>query len=216
MKQRTADEGFQFHRTIPVRVYSEDPIQRDRIVRAQVMVTNALTELLHKQSTEKVVSYEGVYERPAEPTIIEIGCGTADISGPFTRRLKCHVIGIDASEEALAKAKERFPDMSTVHANALYHYRPSDVLIMCEFLEHMEDPLDITKRWMPMAQYAVISHPLNEPVDSMIAAGEHQWSFTEEDFDNWFKLNGYEIIEKEIFQMGLYTMIIGVGRNANP
>jgi predicted TPR repeat methyltransferase len=204
MKQRTADEGFQEHRSIPVRVYSEDPIQRDRIIRAQVMVTEALSEYLH------------TFPLRTNPlVVVELGCGTADISGPFTRR-KCKVIGIDASQPALDKAKERFPDMTTCLKNVTEAEPiPSDVLIMCEFLEHMEDPLKLIKPWMVNANYAVISHPLNEPVDSLIAAGEHQWSFSEEDFENWFKFNGYELMQKEIFQMGLYTMILGVGRNAN-
>lgn len=199
MKPRTSTEGFEFHKNIPVRVYSEDVIQRDRIERARTFVRSAIN-----------------MGRVPKPVIVELGCGTADISGSFYK--EGLVIGIDASESALETAKQRFSSMVTLNEDITKApANECDVLILCEVLEHLEDPFSLVKKHLPHADYAVISHPLNEALDSNIAAGEHQWSYNEEDFDNWFKLGGHTLIEKQIFQMGLYTMIIGVGkRNANP
>src|SRR5205807_79387 len=61
-----------------------------------------------------------------------------------------------------------------------------DVLILCEVLEHVENPGDLVDQWLPRAKNVIISHQLDEPVGSHLSGDVHVWSCSEKDFDNWF------------------------------
>jgi len=74
------------------------------------------------------------------PDIIDLGCGP----GRYTEKFSVlgHVTGVDLSDEAIAMASARFPDV-TFHAGNLYelplpaeHY---DVVISQEVIDHVED-----------------------------------------------------------------------------
>lgn len=138
--------------------------------------------------------------------IIELGCGAGDISGPFSHIHE--VIGIDVTPGAVAKAKERFPDMIAVEGNAEAGPVGScDILILTEFLEHIQAPLTLVGAWLPYAKYAVIGHPLNDP--GGLEAG-HVWSYNEDDYVMWHVLGGHRAISTEFFSMPPFPgMIIG-------
>lgn len=81
--------------------------------------------------------------------------------------------------------------------------------------EHLEDPTTLVRKWLPKCKAAVISHPLDEPLDSMLAAGDHCWSFSEADLLGWFAIGGYnEIRECATFSMGQYKIGIARGLRA--
>src|SRR5262249_52349698 len=74
------------------------------------------------------------------PEIIDLGCGP----GWYTEKFASfgHVTGVDLSEEAIAMAKARFPQV-TFHTGDIYalplpteHY---DVVISQEVIDHVED-----------------------------------------------------------------------------
>lgn len=139
--------------------------------------------------------------------IVELGCGTMDISGPFSRDQLAY--GVECNHDAVQIAAERWPD---AHLNVLtLDPEVCDVLVCCEFLEHIENPSELVAGWLPLAKHCVISHPLNGDLTGDLSAGEHQWSFSREDFVNWFTIGGHRIVEEQVFKMGGYEIILGRG-----
>lgn len=149
-------------------------------------------------------------ECPTPAMIVELGCGAGDISGPQAE--KHRVIGVDIVPEAQRVCAERWPKMEfrLMPVEDLQPF-PCDVLVLCEFLEHVAEPEAIVKSWLPKARWSIIGHPLNEGDDW----GEegHTWSYDEEDFLRWFELGGYELVSHSKFSMSIYAeMALGIGR----
>lgn len=191
LQERTLESGWGHHQRDPVRVYAEDPVQKDRIKRAQKYLRDIIADGVGHHSK-----------------ILELGCGTGDISGPFCYSNR--VVGIDVASQQIQKARERFPNGEWLMGPVEYYASgPWDVIVMCEFLEHIEEPKKLVERWLPNASHAIISHPINEPVNSQLSAGDHCWSYTEEDFKKWFEIGGHEIQDQQIFQMGAYDIALG-------
>lgn len=196
IKSRSVAEGVEHHRKNPVREYSRDAIQEDRITKARRYVKMALLGVGHGRKT-----------------IVEIGCGTMDITGPLAEAHE--VIGLECNEGCIAKAKELYPQ-AVIHAGAIEEVKPfkADVVVFCEILEHLEDPHGLVAKWLPLCRAAVISHPLDEPIDSILSGGDHCWSLSEDDLREWYELNGLNMVDGEKFKMGSYT--IGLSRGVRP
>lgn len=143
-------------------------------------------------------------------TIVELGCGAGDVSGPFASKNTVH--GYDITAAAKVACNERFPQMIFTLA-AVEHIDPieCDILVMTEFLEHVDNPVAIIQKWMPLAGWSIIGHPLDEP-DPPFEPG-HIWSYTREDFQRWFPLGGHRMHEEFRFPMGPWdAMILGHGQ----
>lgn len=143
------------------------------------------------------------------PTIVELGCGAGDISGPYATDDRRRVIGYDVTPAAEEACNTRWPRME-FHLQPVEEVEPldCDILVMTEFLEHVEDPEKIVRAWLPKARWAVIGHPLDEP-DPPIEPG-HIWSYTREDWRAWFKMGGHQWREEFRFPMGPWdAMILG-------
>ena len=139
--------------------------------------------------------------------IVELGCGAGDISGPHS--LTSEVIGVDVTQAAAIACGERWPEM-TFLLSPVEELNPvaCDLLILTEFLEHVDNPVAIVQSWLPLARWAVIGHPLDEP-DPPIEPG-HIWSYTREDWRRWFALGHHEWLEEFRFPMGGWdAMILG-------
>lgn len=166
--------------------------QPDRVLKARAIIAKLL-------------------ERIEEPAIIvEPGCSTGDISGFFAVD---HVVtGIDVTPGAAAAARERWPRMTIIEAEveAVEPIR-CDILVLCEFMEHITDPVGFAKAWMPLAKYVVIGHPLVG--DGGDPEPGHPWAYYDVDFANWFPMGGHELREAWEFPMG-YRMVIGWGERA--
>jgi Methyltransferase domain len=138
---------------------------------------------------------------------IELGCGAGDITGPYSGEIEVH--GYDVVPVAQEKCATRWPEMK-FHLGAVEDAEPQDcdLLVMCEFLEHVDDPIKIVTDWLPRAKWAIIGHPLNEP-DPPYETG-HIWSYTQEDWYHWFEIGGHHVWERLNFPMGYWdTMVIG-------
>jgi hypothetical protein len=174
--------------------------------------------------------------------IVELGCGSGDITGPFagpplsvpeldapqppgrvydTIRGQIdtsgiEVIGIDVVPAAVG-AMRRFPEMSVL-ISPVEELSPfeCDLLVMTEFLEHVVDPEKIVRGWLPLAKWAIIGHPLDEP-DPPYEVG-HNWSYTLQDWHRWFELGGHHVWERFLFPMGYWdNMVMGHScRNDQP
>lgn len=150
-----------------------------------------------------------------DKVIIELGCGAGDISGHFSGANS--VIGFDITPAAQEACNRRWPDMDFRLA-AVETVEPieCDILVMTEFLEHVDAPVPIVQKWMPLAGWSVIGHPLDEP-DPPYEPG-HIWSYTREDWKRWFPLGGHRTHEEFRFPMGPWdAMILGHGQRVlNP
>jgi hypothetical protein len=147
--------------------------------------------------------------------VLEVGCGTADISGWLaTNLMGWHAYGIDCHGQSLLEATLRYhPHFTPIHsAIAPVGDGPLvDLVILSEVLEHLNDCEAVAASWLKRARASVISHPLDEPIGSMLSGQDHCWSFSIEDFHNWFTMGGHELIEEEQFQMGSYNIVLGRG-----
>jgi len=152
--------------------------------------------------------YELDLGRPA--VIREIGCGAGDISGRFS--WDHEVYGYDVVPLAEDVVAERFPKM---HFQLIEAERVTpakcDILVLCEVLEHLHDPLKIVDAWLPLAKSVVIGHPLNEP-EPYVDPG-HIWRYDKEDYENWYIVGGHTMVETVQFSMGPFPeMVLGYGK----
>jgi len=141
-------------------------------------------------------------------TILDLGVGSGDISGPFSDDHR--VVGIDLVDESRVICAERFPNME--HVVSTLEDAPAiecDILIACEVLEHLADPVATYRKFASRASAMVVGHPLDEPDPS--EEFFHLWRYDIDDFTTWF--TGHEIRDFEIFAMGGFPqMILGWGR----
>jgi hypothetical protein len=141
--------------------------------------------------------------------IVEPGCSTGDISGYYSQ-WGHKVVGIDVTPGAAAMARQKWPRMEVVES-AVEDIEPMDcdILVMCEFLEHIVDPVAFVKAWMPKARFSVIGHPLvgvgHDPEPG------HLWAYEPGDFEAWFAMGGHVMREAWTFEMAGYQMAIGYG-----
>ena len=200
LKQRTAAEGVTHHQQIPVRVYINDSVQKPRIDRSVRMAYAALVP--------KIVS------RQTSINVMEVGCGTGDIAGSLAELLPGnYIVGVDCNEAAIAEAKLRWRHAKFIHSAIGDSLKSQwDLVILCEFLEHVENPVMVAKGCLSHADSSLISHPLNETRGSTCSGGDHQWSFTMEDHFDFFFVGGHRTVETEQFKMGEYQMIISRGQ----
>lgn len=171
--------------------------QRQRIEVARYLLTKAISEC-------------------KEPKIIyELGCGAGEISGPFSHIAK--VTGVEIIPAALKTCKRLWPNMTLI-SQPVEQIEPAkcSVLVMCEFLEHILDPISLVQKWLPRAEYAVIGHPLNEP-DPPFEKG-HCWSYSWEDYLGWLGKGGHELIFAQIFPVPpcYPTAVYGLSKRKHP
>jgi SAM-dependent methyltransferase len=184
------------HKRTPARVYDACEIHGNRIAKAREYVGLALALSLNQTRRQPIT---------------ELGCGTGDISGYYSDVYPC--TGIEINPQAVKTARERFPEMSVIQGDARYLLPPDEVgvLVACETLEHLHEPELVLRRWAKNAELLLVSHPIDEDLNSDISAGEHVWSYDIEDFRSWFGKNGFTIYKQEVFKMGLYNLAIGLG-----
>jgi hypothetical protein len=147
-------------------------------------------------------------EDPGRKLIYEPGCSAGDISGFFSKEHE--VIGFDVSPAAVAATRSRYPEMQVSEARIEEATPvPCDILVLCEFMEHVIDPIGLAKAWIPLAKHVVIGHPLVG--DGTDPERGHVWAYDVQDFMDWFELGGHTMVEAWEFPMG-YRMAIGRGR----
>ena len=200
LHERNAHECFTFHRDREKeRIYETDSCQADRVQRSRRMVARVLESMKAPDAAHTFF------------TIIEAGCGMSDIGGYFSMGHK--VIGIEANPTHALSCMKRWEHMDVRDGN-IETMEPveCDVLILCETLEHLADPMDFCKRWLPKARHVVISCPINGDLQNDASGGEHTWSINEGDFTDFFKVGGHEIREIERFEMGCYRCWLAAGQ----
>lgn len=73
--------------------------------------------------------------------LLDVGCGTGANLAALAEGYEC--VGADASPEALARARQRYPHLRWVHAPTLGALgellRRADLVMLCDVLEHIDD-----------------------------------------------------------------------------
>jgi hypothetical protein len=165
--------------------------QTDRVNKARDIITKLLPEC------------------PERATIWELGCSAGDISGYFSEDHDC--LGVDVVPAAVAACRERYPRLGVLLSPVEeIKPQPCDILVLCEFLEHVINPVKLVLDWLPLAKFVVIGHPLVR--DKWDAEPGHLWAYREEDFENWFPLGGHKLGEAWTFGMYDLDMVIGWGK----
>jgi hypothetical protein len=195
--ERSEQNGLLHHQALPVRTYSEDAIQKIRVSKSLGCCVDAMCQLPAMKHVK----------------IIELGCGAADICGPLSEMNHyATVFGVDCNERALAQAAVRYPRLmvrlSSIQPVLLGEY---DLVILCEVLEHLADPNAVAAGALNCGNLSVISHPLDEAIGSMLSGGDHAWTFSMDDHLNFFALGGHAVDHTEVFQMGLYKIVLSRG-----
>jgi len=141
------------------------------------------------------------------PAVInEPGCSTGDISGPYAAEGH-DVWACDVTPGAYQEAQKRYPRLKIDNVTAeSVEPKHGDILVMCEFLEHIIDPVGFAGKWMPKSKYAIISHPVME--DGKDPEIGHLWAYYPQDYVNWFAWNNYHIMGTTRWNMGFYPMVL--------
>lgn len=83
-----------------------------------------------------------IYEIPGGSTVLDIGANSGEIMKLVEERRQCHVFGVDVSEVAIAKAKEKGIEIFKADAENLpFQDNHFDVVLLMETLNHVHDPL---------------------------------------------------------------------------
>jgi 2-polyprenyl-3-methyl-5-hydroxy-6-metoxy-1,4-benzoquinol methylase len=148
-----------------------------------------------------------IAENPGRLTIVELGCSAGDIAGVFSEEHDCY--GYDVVPDAVRLSRERYPAFH-VEQLAVEDVIPSpcDILVLCEILEHIEDPVSLVQQWLPLAKHVVIGHPLVG--DGYDPEEGHLWAYYDGDFEDWFPMGGHALNGRIEFPMG-YRMVLGRG-----
>jgi len=191
MKERTDEEQLAIHQANDYSPVWEEAHEH-RIWLARKFVADAIK----------------TFDRPV--TIVDLGVGSGDISGPFSEENR--VIGIDLVNDSKAVCADRFPRME--HVLSTLEDAPvvgCDILIVCEVLEHLVDPITVYRKFAEQASVVIVGHPLNEPDPSVEFF--HLWRYDMDDFRSWFLRSGHDLREFEIFGLGPFPeMILGWGK----
>jgi 2-polyprenyl-3-methyl-5-hydroxy-6-metoxy-1,4-benzoquinol methylase len=193
MTRISDQDRFEVHQRLGVKRYART-YQRPRILLSRTYIDLAL-----------------IFCDVEKPKLCEIGCGVLDICGPYALD-SAIVTGYDFHESSVKFGMLQYPcakiycqDINTITDI------DCDILVACEVLEHIDDPVLLMHNITKSTKLLVISHPINELANSGITNGEHCWSYTEDDFDNWFIQNGFTIYSKEYFDNGRLHSLIGIG-----
>lgn len=182
------------HKNVPLRVYIEDPIQKDRIRRAR-----------HLLSTILISTSKEPYTVHRRQKIVELGANGGDITGFFS--WGHDVTQFEISHHCLSYIAKTYPWVK-VRCEDFTAIKPidCDILVLSEVLEHLADPLKVVKDWLPRAKYALISSPLEGDLKSDGSAGEHVHSFSASDFNDFVEAGLHTVVKEVTFQMGIYTI----------
>ncbi len=137
------------------------------------------TEFFAKLLCEQLPS-EFVNEvRFKEYSVCDMGCAEGDAISIFSKTLNVIVDGMDFSESAIKKAKEKNPTSNFWVGDllSLTSEKQYDVAICSNVLEHFSTPWIIFKNLTKIAkEYIVIMVPYKEKLD----INEHMYTFSEE------------------------------------
>lgn len=134
-------------------------------------------------------------------SLIEIGCGTGELSYLISQIFKLNITGTDLSPSGIEFANNKY-------VNENLKYRTFDCLkeniselfdlsICSNTLEHFLEPYEMIDRILEFSENLIILVPYNQPVTdgySCEGGAGHVFQFTEESFNNYKVLDSFKFI----------------------
>jgi 2-polyprenyl-3-methyl-5-hydroxy-6-metoxy-1,4-benzoquinol methylase len=142
--------------------------------------------------------------------IIEIGCGTGELSCALSANVnERNVVGIDISEKAIKFANENYSNkqvkyvqFNCLEKSILDSFGEFDLSISSNTLEHFKDPFSIFSEMQKCSKYSIIIVPYKQPCkDGYSAEGGpgHVFTFDDKTFEKFkvistftFQTNGWQ------------------------
>lgn len=116
--------------------------------------------------------------RPEVLTVADLSCGNAKIARAFTQN---PVLGDLAPGYALCgPIEETLPEIPQIH-----------LFVLCETLEHLDDPFAVLKAVRTKCDYLLLSTPIDNFDDPN---EEHYWSWTQRDVTNCLWAHDYDLL----------------------
>lgn len=139
-------------------------------------------------------------------TICDMGCAEGDAIPFLSEKFKTNVDGMDFSETAINKAREKNPN-SVFWVGDLFELsneKKYDVLVCSNVLEHFNQPWEILKNLTQIAnKYVVVMVPYKETLD----IEEHEYHFAENNIPlivNDFMLSYVSTVDGRIYRESMY------------
>lgn len=131
-------------------------------------------------------------------TVCDFGCACGEMTYLLQNRLtKCKITGIDISEAAVRKAKEKYKDIEFLAQDITTTKKMYDVILCSNVLEHFYEPYEILKKLLCLTRkYCIILVPYREKdLDP-----SHCYRFNEKDFDcgEVEKNSNFKIIQRTV------------------
>ncbi len=104
-------------------------------------------------------------------TVVEVGCGAGEVLNQLYQQLPPSVEfhGYDISPQALQLAKKREKDRLKFHLEDLLEKEvSSDVLLMIDVVEHVEDYYSFLRKMRGKAEYKIVHLPLELSVQGIL------------------------------------------------
>ena len=131
------------------------------------LLTARLNNRLTRLVTEAIRARPGAHAAASQTDVLDAGCGEGYFTGHLLRAAPAlSAVGLDASEEALAIAREKNPQTRFL-CGSVYELPFPDggarVVVLCEVLEHLDRPELALREIARVAEEAVIVSVPHEP-----------------------------------------------------
>lgn len=114
-----------------------------------------------------LATVRGLYERTAADAVLEVGCGEGDLCDALRRQRLAQFAGVDVSPRILDVARQRYPWLPVAAQSATelgFADRSFDLVLCCEVLEHLDDPLQGLREIARISRRHVIVSVPHEPI----------------------------------------------------
>lgn len=141
------------------------------------------------------------HEIRAAKKIIEVGCGTGELSAALKKRCKCEVVGTDLSQHAVLAARDKHPGMRfetlNILTDNLEKFGKFDLAVSSNTLEHFKNPYAVIERMFFLSSRLLFVVPYNQPLadgyEDEGGAG-HVFRFTKRTFSR------YKVLDEFMFE----------------
>lgn len=132
-------------------------------------------------------------------SIIEIGCGTGELSYILNKNYGCKIIGTDLSEKGMEFANSRYSNENLSYkVFDCFNQKSSEnysLSICSNTLEHFLDPFAMIDKILEFSEKLILLVPFNQPVTdgySCEGGAGHVFHFTDDSFSKYKVLDSFK------------------------